>query len=1004
MKDRMEAISKQSFSGIQAFLKGRLPLLLCLFSLLSFFISVSLSTVEAAAGNKTVRVGWFESRLCSTDRFGRRSGYAYEYQQKLAAYTGWKYEYVNGSWTQLLQMLRRGEIDLLSDVSYTEDRARDMLFSSLPMGEEIYYVFIKGNNSGISPNNYTTFNGKRVGVNKNTLQEKLFAAWAEKHGITPEIVGLTGSSAKSRDMLSRGEIDAYVTYDASGEKEEYIPVCKLGSSSIYFAVSKTRPDLQAELDMGMDRIQEENRFYNMQLYEKYIRATGSNVILSAGEQSWLARNRIIRVGYRDDYMPYCDRDEKNNLTGALKDYLAMAANCHRDKSLYFQPIAYPSTEAALKALQDGEVDCMFPVNMSSYDGEQMNIMMTNPPVRVEMYAIVRAENQHSFRFGQKQVAAINKGNNNRKTFIENHFPNWETKFFASYDSGLQAVAEHSADCFLFSTYRLSRFADRIENLGLVPINTGTPMELSFAVRRDNPYLYSVLNKTINLVPQSSVNSALAAHTYENRNYGLAEFIRYNLVELIAIIAIAMVLFFLLVLRNMKAEKKALERKQLISVTESDPLTGLYSNNYFFEYVNRIRQKHPETSMDAVAMDIEQFLVVSDLNGREFCDSVLRILAGEIRTFLKVKETDGIASHIEGDRFNIYCRHQEDYQSMLEWFQARLDEKVRNVNIRLRMGVMPGQKDMDTAELFTHAWTACNSVRGAIQTHLMIYNDQMRQQEHFNQRLLNDMRRGVEEHEFKVYYQPKYDIQSEPPRLSSAEALVRWQHHELGMIPPDSFIPLFEQNGLISALDKYVWSETARQIAAWQKKFGIALPVSVNLSRVDIFNPKLEEILDAIVQRNGLECSLLKLEVTESAYTENAEQMIAVISRLRNKGYRIEMDDFGSGYSSLNLLSSLPVDVLKMDRAFVLNIEHSEKAMRLVELILDIAKNLKLRVVAEGVETKGQITLLKNAGCPLVQGYYFSSPLIPEEFETLIVKEIRIAGEINEKAENEVQTS
>ena len=200
-----------------------------------------------------------------------------------------------------------------------------------------------------------------------------------------------------------------------------------------------------------------------------------------------------------------------------------------------------------------------------------------------------------------------------------------------------------------------------------------------------------------------------------------------------------------------------------------------------------------------------------------------------------------------------------------------------------------------------------------------------------------------------------------------------------------FIPLFERSGQISALDNYVWGEAARQVAAWREKYGITLPVSVNLSRVDVFDPNLIATLEKIVAENGLDRRVLTLEITESAYTENADHLIQVIGDLRQKGYVIEMDDFGSGYSSLNMLSSLPVDVLKMDIAFIRNIERNERDFHLVELILDIARYLKVPVVAEGVETEKQLKLLKEAGCDLVQGYYFSRPLPVDEFENRMLE-------------------
>ena len=433
-----------------------------------------------------------------------------------------------------------------------------------------------------------------------------------------------------------------------------------------------------------------------------------------------------------------------------------------------------------------------------------------------------------------------------------------------------------------------------------------------------------------------------------------------------------------------------EGQQLISAAEHDVLTMLYSRNFFFEYATRIYHYHPELHMDAVVLNIDQFHSVNALNGREFGDRVLRALGDGIRAFLG--ETEGIASRVETDRFDIFCKRQDDYQALLDRFQAKVDEVSRSASIRLRMGVSPWREDVEPVLLFDRARAASNMVRGDYKTHLMVYDEEMRKREILNQRLQNDLRRAVEERELSVFFQPKYNIQCDPPKLSSAEALIRWRHPELGMISPGTFIPLFESNGQIMMVDNFVWTETARQIGRWREKYGVTVPVSVNLSRVDVFDPQLEQTLDALIADNGLEYRTLKLEVTESAYTENAEHMIELIERLRGKGFEIEMDDFGSGYSSLNMLSSMPIDALKMDMKFIRNIEHNEKDFRLVEVVLDIAKYLNVPVVAEGVETQRQLDLLKAAGCELVQGYYFSRPVPPEEFEKLIEKELEIERE------------
>ena len=435
-----------------------------------------------------------------------------------------------------------------------------------------------------------------------------------------------------------------------------------------------------------------------------------------------------------------------------------------------------------------------------------------------------------------------------------------------------------------------------------------------------------------------------------------------------------------------------EGRQLISSAERDRLTGLYAKSFFFEYAERISRYHKDWKMDAVVIDVDKFHTVNELYGRDFGDKVLCAVAGEIRDF--IRNTKGIASRLEGDRFGMYCltRDSSEYENILTMIQKRLAELPGHARIRVRMGVKPYRDDTEPSEMFDRASAACKMVRGNATSQIMVFDEDMRQKEIYQQRLLNDVNWAIENRQFTVFYQPKYDIQCEPPRLSSAEALVRWKHPEFGMIPPGDFIPLFENNGIIHVVDNYVWAVAAKQIADWRERFGIILPLSVNMSRAEMFNPDLEKNLEVLLKLNSLDPANLKLEVTESAYTDNAEELIAVIEKLRAAGFEIEMDDFGAGYSSLNMLSSLPIDVLKMDMKFIRNIEKDIKNFRLIELVLDIARFLGVPVVAEGVETEEQMKMLKDAQCELVQGYYFSRPLPAEEFEELIKKEIAVKRE------------
>ena len=273
----------------------------------------------------TVRVGWHESPFNITDQFGRKTGYSYEYQRKIAAYTGWKYEYIEGSWPELFQMLKDGEIDLLGDVSYVEERADSMLFTSLPMGSEAYYLFIAPDNTQISSDDYSTLNGKKVGVNRGSIQKAQFQDWARIHNVRADLVDLTGNETDSLKLLRQGKLDAFVTMDIFGGPETLTPICKIGASDIYFAVNRNRPDLLNDLDAAMNRIQDENTYYNQQLHDKFLSNGGAKRFLSASEKAWLSGHDTIRVGYQDNYLAFCAADESGQLIGALKDYLDYAS-------------------------------------------------------------------------------------------------------------------------------------------------------------------------------------------------------------------------------------------------------------------------------------------------------------------------------------------------------------------------------------------------------------------------------------------------------------------------------------------------------------------------------------------------------------------------------------------------------------------------------------------------------------------------------------------------------
>lgn len=430
-----------------------------------------------------------------------------------------------------------------------------------------------------------------------------------------------------------------------------------------------------------------------------------------------------------------------------------------------------------------------------------------------------------------------------------------------------------------------------------------------------------------------------------------------------------------------------EDRQVIQTTERDNLSGLYTKQFFMQYVRRNERFHDERPMDVIALNLDRFHLVNELYGREFGDKTLYAIGRGILGYLK--KNPGIACRGEADMFYIYSESADEYDTLQELIREEFEKDPRMSQLRLRSGVFQAAGwEREIESRCDQAKLACDSIRNDLTRQLAYYDTGMHEKSLLSMRLINEIKEAIRGKQLRVYYQPKFGIQGEKPVLRSAEALIRWVHPELGMISPGVFIPLFEENGLIQMVDDYVWREAGAQIREWREKYGIRIPVSVNVSRVDLYDPDIRQKFAKILEDNGLNADDLYLEITESAYTEDSLQLIEVVKGLREDGFRIEMDDFGSGYSSLNMLNALPIDVLKMDMKFIRNIHVDPRSLRLVEIVMEIAGFLSVPVVAEGVEYPEQYELLKEAGCDIVQGFLFSKPVPPAEFEVFIQERMK----------------
>ncbi len=426
-----------------------------------------------------------------------------------------------------------------------------------------------------------------------------------------------------------------------------------------------------------------------------------------------------------------------------------------------------------------------------------------------------------------------------------------------------------------------------------------------------------------------------------------------------------------------------EDRNIIKASERDILTQAYNSNIFVEYATEM-ERYTKNKYDMICVNISDFHLLKEVYGKALSDNILRSIADALRKYSG--KNNGIVGRDFGDYFTIFIKHIENYNELIKSVKNDMNREFPFLHIRIKYGIYECHDDETMQVRLDRARFVCDSLRTNNHTDFDVFNEKLRQDVIYRESLIHDFQTAIDEKQFIVVLQPKYDIRGDKYLLKGAEALVRWRHPEYGMIPPMMFIELFEDNGLIRVLDYYVYNETIKKIKYIKDKYNVIIPTSVNVSRIDLYDNDLEEKLIKPLEENGLKRSDIHLEITESAYTSDTDWMLNKISELSKLGFIIEMDDFGTGYSSLNMLTKMPFNYLKLDRSFIKDITKDEKNYKMVELLINMSRFLDSLVVAEGVEEKEQVEVLKKLGCDLIQGYYFSKPVELEEFEKLIGKE------------------
>ena len=496
----------------------------------------------ADEAEKTIRVGSFEDTFNYVDEHGVRRGYGYELMQALAGYTGWKFEYVKCDWSNCFEKLENGEIDIMGDISYTDDRAEKMLFSEEPMGEEKYVLYANLLDNDIVSSNFKSLDGKRVGVLMGTEPENMLTEWENKNGIHTEHVNVSGNS-DVETKLDNNEIDCFVSLEESIWSERGIScVTTIGKSGIYFAMNKERSDIKKELDYAMGQLDKDSPFFKADLYKKYFTLDYTQ-FLTGVEKSYIENHGSIRIGFLDNDPVVFSMDQRSGqLSGTLTEYISFARDCLGNHTLDFDIVAFDDYDKMIKALQNHKIDVIYYASRNPDFAEQNNYALTNTAWTYSLMAVTDKEN---FNEDEVYTVVVPKNKVALKQHIAYSYPQWNLVDCETMDEASEMVVDGKADCFIIGTSQALLF-DNYKNLKSIPLTK--TMEGCFAVKDGDATLLSILNKTIKAMPSDMLTSAIAMYESTVDKVTFYEFLKDNL-KVVLVLAQCIIIIILVLLQR-----------------------------------------------------------------------------------------------------------------------------------------------------------------------------------------------------------------------------------------------------------------------------------------------------------------------------------------------------------------------------------------------------------------------------------------------------------------------
>ncbi len=957
--------------------KNRILILTLVFALLISLLPVANEIIRAE--ERTIRIGYDANSHFIQEKDGVFYGYGVEYLNKMAEYTGWNYEYIkDDSWHASMEKLRNGEIDLICTAHYTEERAEEFIYSSIPLGYENSLLYTKVDNP-IAYQDFEAMNGCKIGLLMESYSAQDFEIYAERENIQYEGVYFEQEDDMMQ-ALQNDEIDMMVIGSRYATPELKL-VDMSGSNAFYCIANKNNGTLIEEIEGVLQQIMFDEPSFEGLLMETYFshNSISKTPLYTKEEIEYIESLGTIKIKMLQNQRPSCYLEE-----GVTKGIWAEVINLLSEKSgidfvLEAEDAGEYSEETYREYLENGYLLLRTQRAMEFSSGIEGTII-SNPLASVSVAYIRRQEAYVEDKYMSYVIATTQDLAYLEPLLLEEN-PEYEIKYYEDAKSCFEALINKEAGMVVQNNHRASYLMQKPEYADKLTVVSGIDHgnDVRIVAPADQELLIGIINKAIHHISTEEINEIvgkeLLMHPYPLDN---DDFFYQNWKWVVFVIILILGILIVYTVLTRRMAKMAIQKKEyelLQKKVKLDELTGLYNRTYFYEMAKELIDE-AEEEMCIITMDISNFKIVNELYGMNVGDRLLKEIGDQIQKI--DKNHTMIPARFMADHYYL-CMPKREFEQIT--FPKSFKTFLEDMDIKVVYGVfmVEDHTEMPINVMCDRAFVAAHDKNYKYVEYIHFYNETEHKQILAEQEIENDMEKSLEEGQFYIVVQPKYNPKTR--KIVGGETLVRWQHPEKGIISPGVFIKVFEKDGFIIQLDYYVWEETCRLQAKLKEKGVKTVPISINVSRAHFYGSELIPVLNDLISKYNLETSDIELEITESICGEDSENIYDIIRELQNQGFKIAMDDFGSGYSSLNMLKEMPLDIIKMDLKFLDG--EAEKSRLILKSLIELARSMELKVVVEGVEILSQVEFLSQFEDCSLQGYYFSRPVVAEVFEEMI---------------------